>query len=371
MSRVGQVDKDELTEQLDLEYWLDRESIAHRISRGSSGMQANIKECPSCGDSRWRTYINVETGLGNCFVCNETFNKLKFVHLSLGHDPDNRKHWGETFRHARECLVEQGWRPKRTVQTAVEHEKATLPDSIPLPTPDGYNLKYLEDRGVSGEIAKYFHLRYCQAGKWWFTREDGKRGWQDFNERVIIPVYDLDGTFKTFQGRDLTGLAGDKKYLFPKGLPGTGRYLLNGQSAIRAKRICIGEGGFDVFAMKIAFDGEVALRDVVPVGSFGKHLSSGDPNSDDQVSRLRQLVKDGLEEIVIMWDGEWKALLAACEAAKILRRLSVVVRIALLPADRDPNEVTADVVRRAFWEAVPYTTTQHIKWKLKNPFAGA
>lgn len=363
----SRVDKDEIVEQLDLEYWFDRESIAHQMSRGRSGMQINVRECPACGDTRYRVYLNAETGIGNCFVCNETFNKLKFIHLHLGLDPEDKRSWRQTFEHAAETMRDQGWRPKQTAQVAVEEEKAELPDSIELPTKDGRNLKYLEDRGITGEIAKYFHLRFCIAGKWWFTNEEGQRRFQRFDQRVLIPVYDLDGTFKTFQGRDISGTS-DRKYLFPSGLPGTGRYLLNGQSVQRAKRVVMGEGAFDVFALKLAMDEEVSLRDVVAVGSFGKHLGFGAADGNDQLSRFRELKKQGLEEVTIMWDGEHKALLAACDACKLLRQVDLKAKIALLPADRDPNEVTADVVRRAFWEAVPYSQAQHIKWMMKNPF---
>lgn len=365
------VEKEEIVEHLDLEYWLDRESIAYKLGRGSSGMQLNLRECPHCGDGRWRVYLNADTGLGNCFVCNETYNKLKFIHLYLGHDVEDRASWRNTFEHATECITEQGWRPKKMTQVAVAYEKAVFPKSIELPTPEGCNLKYLEDRGIGGDLAKYFHLRFCERGWWKFTKEDGSDGFQQFGGRVIIPVYDLDGEFVTFQGRDVTGENSDQKYLFPKGLPGTGRYLLNGQSVQRAKRVVMGEGGFDVMALKKAFDEEVALRDVVPVGSFGKHLSFGATDGNDQLSRFRTLKSQGLEEVTIMWDGEHKALLAACEACKLLLRLGLKVYIALLPADRDPNEVTADVCRRAFWERVPYSTTQHIKWMLQSPFKAA
>lgn len=367
----ARVDKEELVETLDLEYWMDRESIAHKLGRGSSGMQINVKDCPACGDSRWRVYLNAESGIGNCFVCNEGFNKLKFIHLYLGHDPEDRKSWRSTFEHATECIKEQGWKPKRTMQVAVAYEKAKFPNSIELPTPDGCNLQYLEDRGINGELAKYFHLRFCEKGWWKFKKDDGSDGFQKFDGRVIIPVYDLDGEFVTFQGRDVTGLANDKKYLFPSGLPGTGRYLLNGQSVQRAKRVVVGEGGFDVFALKKAFDEEVELRDVVPVGTFGKHLSFGHADGDDQLSRFRTLKKQGLEEATFMWDGEHKALLAACEACKLLLRVGIKPFIALLPADRDPNEVTGDVCRRAFWERVPYSQAQHVKWMLQNPFKTA
>lgn len=356
---------DEL-EELDLEFWFERESRPFKLSRGSSGMQINAQECPACGDRRYRTYLNAETGVGNCFVCNERFNKGTFIVRSLGLDPDNRLDWGAAFKHIREVLVDQGWRPKRMSAVAVEHGEVKLPRSFPLPTPEGHNLQYLEDRGVTADYAKYFGLRVSTIGQWRFKNDDGTDGSQNFSNRLIIPVYDLDGTLKTFQGRDLTGES-DRKYLFPKGLPGTGRYLLNGQNAHHAKRICVGEGFFDVAAIKIAMDQDVSLRDVVAVGSFGKHLSFGQKDGDDQLSRLIALKREGLEEVTMMWDGEWKALIAALDAAEQIARVGLRARIATLPADRDPNEVTGDVVRAAFLGARPFSKLLAVEWRLRNP----
>lgn len=363
----------EFLDEFDLEYWFERESRAHKVGRGSSGMQINCQECPNpdCGDRRWRTYLNLETGLGNCFVCNMTYNKAKFVHLALGHDLESRSDWSATYKHMREVMTERGWRPRRKTEVAVDTTKLKLPDSFALPTKDGRNLVYLEHRGIDNELTKYFHLRYCESGWHNFTKEDGSTGGQKFDGRVIIPVFDLDGELKTFQGRDVTGTAGDKKYLFPKGLPGTGRYLLNGQSALRARRVCMGEGGFDVMAIKKAFDEAPDLRSVVPVGSFGKHLSYGSVDGDDQLGRFRQLKAHGLEEVTIMWDGEWKALISALDAADLLSKLHLKVRIAILPQGRDPNEITAEAVRRAFWSARPYDKRISVLWRLRNPYLAA
>jgi DNA primase len=267
-----------------------------------------------------------------------------------------------------EVLSEQGWRPRRTTTAAVEYtDDIKLPTSFALPTKDGQNLVYLEKRGVNGDLAKYFHLRMCLYGWWNFTKDDDSSSGQSFDDRLIIPVFDLNGELKTFQGRDITGES-DKKYLFPKGLPGTGRYLFNGQNAMRCKRVCLGEGAFDVIAIKKAFDEEVTLRDVMPVGSFGKHLSYGSLEGDDQLGRFIQLKSLGLEEVTIMWDGEVKALIAALDAAKILRGVGLRARIATLPFDRDPNEVLPEVVREVFWNAHIYTASLDLKWRLKNPY---
>jgi DNA primase len=353
--------QDEIFEMLDLEEWCETESLSFKKSMGSSGMQLHLSECPSCGDRRGRVYLNAETGLGNCFVCNEGFNKAKFIKMTTGLS------WVETMRHARDFVKDQGWRPKKTHTTDVSFEDVKLPISFPLPTGKGENLIYLEKRGITGDLCKYFHLRFCVEGWWNFIDEEGFRSGQKFDQRVIIPVFDLDGTLKTFQGRDVTGEA-KNKYLFPKLLPGTGKYLYNGQNAQGASRAVLGEGAFDVIAIKKAFDNDVELRDVLPIGSFGKHLSYGSMDGDDQLGRFLQLQQKGLREITIMWDGEHKALIAAIEACEKLKGIGLVCKIALLPQDKDPNEVSPQIVCEAFRHAQVYTRQLGMRWRLRSPY---
>lgn len=362
---MAHVDKAEISAELDMEFFFERESLAYRMGRGASGMQINAKNCPACGSHKWRVYINADSGLGNCFVCNTTFNKLSFIHAHFGHC-DNQ--WRDTFEACREVLKEQGWRPKRTVTAAVDPGTVKLPYSYPLPMPSGENLAYLEQRGFDGDLVKYFHLRWCEFGWWDAVGDDGKKWQQRFDDRVIVPVYDLDGTLVTFQGRDITGKA-DKKYLFPLGLPGTGRFLLNGQNVMLTKEVAMAEGIFDVMALKLAFDEEVGLRHVVPVGSFGKHLSYGSGDGNDQLARFIKLKDMGVQIVTIMWDGEEKALIAALNAAKLLTGIGLKVKIALLPPGKDPNEILPEVARRAYWEARPYTAKLDVQWRLRNPYS--
>ncbi|SOC90130.1 hypothetical protein SAMN05216358_0154 [Rhizobium sp. AN5] len=365
---MARVEYDQIQEELDMEFLLDRESISYRETRGTSGIQLNIKTCPhpSCRDERWRTYFGIDNGKGNCFVCGNSFNKLQYVNYQFDHG-DN---WRATFETCEEILRDQGYKPKRKAMVAVDHSQVTLPVSDPLPLADGSNLAYLEQRGFDGEIAKYFELRWCQFGWWKFKDADGVTQTQNFGNRIIIPVFDLDGSLKTFQGRDLTGTS-NKKYLFPMELPGTGRYLLNGHNAVATDHVVMGEGAFDVAAIKVAFDADPDLRHIVPVGSFGKHLSYGASDGDDQLGRFIQLKARGVTTVTIMWDGEVKALLAALDAAKILTGIGLKVRVALLPFEKDPNEVTGDVVRRAFYAAELWTPKLDIRWRLKNPYAAA
>ncbi|MBP2498425.1 DNA primase [Methylobacterium sp. PvP062] len=363
-------DFQELSEELDLEQWFDREGLAYKgPTRGSSGMQINVKDCPQdhCRDGRYRVYLNAESGIGNCFVCETRFNKLSFVNAFLHGDKDAKK-WGETLKHVKAACVEQGWRPKRTITAAVEvPDEIKLPDSFALPTADGQNLKYLESRGIGVELAAYFRLRYCDSGWWNWTKDDGSRGGQKWEQRLLIPVYDLDGKLVTFQGRDIIGDQ-DAKYLFPPALPGTGRFLYNGHNAVRARRIAMGEGAFDVFSLKAAIDGESELRDIVPVGSFGKHLSTGDLEGRDQLGQLLVLKGYGLQEVIICWDGTPDALAAAVKAAESIRKIGLKARIALLPLDQDPNEAKPEVVRKALWQAQEYSPRLAVEWRLRNPY---
>lgn len=361
---MSHVSSAELSDALDLEFFLDRESLSFRSSRGRSGEQLNLMTCVDCGNDQHRVYLNAETGLGNCFVCGQTFSKLKFIHLYLGHTDGM---WGKTFNYLKEVLKDQGWRPKRVTPVAVDETNVVLPLSVALPTKDGQTLAYLRDRGIDDDLTRYFSLRYCQTGWWNFEKPDGGKGGQQFGERVIIPVYDLEGELVTFQGRDITGTA-EKKYLFPMGLPGTGRFLYNGQNAVKMKRVVVGEGAFDVYGLKIAIDQAVDLRDIVPVGSFGKNLSYGDVNGADQLGAFLKLKNWGLEEVILCWDGEERALVAALDAAKLLVGIGLKVRIALMPAGKDPNEVSALVTQTAIRQSHRFTPTLDMQWRLRNPY---
>lgn len=338
----------EITEIIDMEYYLDREGVDYTVTHGSSGVQLNVRECPICGSTESKVYLNADTGLGNCFAGRhppgENFSLWNFAKALHGFE-NNR----DVFTHLKDIAVEIGWRARKTVSVDVDVEKPDLaiPDSYELPV-NGKNLKYLIERGIDSEMAKYFHLRYCVKG-WFKYMFDGQEKYQCYHSRVIVPIFDIDGGLVSFQGRDVTDKS-DKKYLFPPGFSATGEFLYNAHNAVRAKRVAVGEGVFDVMAIKIALDDDVALRDVVPVGTFGKHLSHGN-DGKDQLSKFLALKRDGLEEVTFIWDGEVLALKAAVNAGILLKGIGLTVRIAQLPDDKDPNEVPPGVLREAYWGA--------------------
>lgn len=343
----------ELIERLDMESFLDYVGADYKHSVGRSGPQLHLRECPSCGGADWKVYMSEQTGLGSCFHggCElGKFNKWAFVKAHLG-NPSNR----EVFEFIKQVSIHLGWRPKRkAVATEIETPELKLPESIPLPDINGDLPVYLTQRGVTADLCTYFQLRYCHEGYFWYT-ENGKKRRQDYSNRIIIPIFDMHGELACFQGRDITGEA-SPKYQFPPQLASAGSFLFNGHNAWGAKRLVIGEGAFDVLSIRAALDEEVTTRDVAAVGTFGMHLSAG-TDGNSQVQKLVELRRDGLEEVTFMWDGEKKAIKAALEQATLINRLGFKVRVALLPHDKDPNDVPASVVRECFNTAADPMTT--------------
>lgn len=342
----------ELLDELDMESWLDHEGVAYKRNRGTRGMQANIRECPACGNSKWKVYFGLETGLGNCFVCDVKFTKWKFIAAHLGANNADVAAYIETY------MRTQGWKPKVASTAPVLVSTLRMPESLPLPI-NGRNLKYLENRNVTGELARYFHLRYCHTGRFDYTNPEGRPAFQDYSRRIVIPIFDADGALASFQGRDITGES-DRRYLFPPGFAATGSILYNAQNAAEAQTLVVGEGVFDCIAIKAALDADHELRDHCAVASFGKKLGI------EQMDKLRLMQEKGkLKVVIFMWDAEQEALDAAVDAAISCKARGLITKIAVLPPGRDPNEVAPSVVLEAIAKAIVINPLSAITMKLK------
>lgn len=358
MSTISDLD------DLDIAGWLEWMGIDYRRTTGSHGVQLNLRECPVCGNSKWKVYLNEETGLGNCFHgdCETKFNKYKFIKATL-----HTKSFKTVMQNIDDYLEVSGWKPKKPVEKQQgnpfdDHKTFNMPDFIPLPV-NGRNLKYLVNRGITNEATEYFRLGFCKKGYFQYKKPDGNLGYRDFSMRVIIPIYDVEGNLASFQGRDITGEA-KQKYLFPAGVKSTGALFFNGHNARGARSIVINEGVFDVIAVWQAFRESSAMNDIIPVGSFGKHISGG--GGESQIAYLLKLKELGLETITMMWDGEATAIHDAISAGLNLQKYGFVVRIALLPG-KDPNELPPQIVRDVYWKAEVLTQALATKLLLKYP----
>lgn len=362
----------ELSEELDFEQWLDSEGITYRRGSVSSrGRELNIKECPHCGSAGWKLYFNVTTGLGKCFAGDHPedvqFNKLTFMKSHLGCN------WTQLKQAIKDELRQQGWKPKTTEEETLESKRElvsdlTLPFHYMLPI-EGQLPTYLVERNVGVDLTTYFDLRYCVNGQHVYLDYVTKKPkMQCFDMRILIPVYSLDGEMKTFQGRDVTGVA-EKRYLFPNGLPASGKFLYNGHNAIGKKTVVVCEGVFDVIGAKRALATEMSIRELVePVGTFGMHLSGNVRGEDeDQLGAFLELKKQGLETVVMMWDSEKQAIHNTFGAARRLISIGLKVRIACLGEEGlDPGSATNEQIIRAFYRAKQYTKALEMMAMLKG-----
>ena len=352
MRRDNDNELQEALDMLDMGDFFDHEGIEFKEKTGSSGDQYNLHYCPGCGDSKWRVWMNQETGLGNCFHgdCHvKTFNKYSFIREHLNNPPAK-----DVVAYIKRVSADMGWRPKRKSATASTKTVTVLKESdlptgcIHLPDVNGNNLAYLEERGINAKLAKEFRLMYCENGSFFYENPIREREEQYYGKRVIIPVFDLHGQMVTFQGRDILGKS-PRKYLFPPGLPSSGKYLYGGHLVIGKSELAVGEGVFDAIALTAAFREDENLSEVGAVATFGMHLS--DDGADGQVSYFMALKRLGLKRVTFFWDSERRAIKMAMEAAEKLSRLGLTARVAILPTGQDPNESSSDQIIHSYYNA--------------------
>lgn len=337
--------------KIDVATYLDAQGLDYTESYGTRGLQLNLSECPVCGGGGRKTYINAETGLGNCFhgACGFKFNRFKLVRVVSGLSGR------ELDEHIRSTGQEQGWMPRKERRTIIKADLKLPGKLLELPVNGTGNIAYLAQRGIRASTAGWFHLSYC-TGWWSYMSSDAGERWMKFSERVIIPVLDLDGKLVSFQGRDITGEQ-EPKYLFPVGYAVAGGHIYNGNNFEDGQHshLVIGEGAFDAWSIHQALDGVPSCEAMLAGATFGMHLSEG---PGGQVEKLMLLQARGLRTITMMWDSERKALTLAIKEGLKLAGLGFTVRIASLPAGADPNQLASgertppELVRQAIFRAV-------------------
>lgn len=206
-------------------------------------------------------------------------------------------------------------------------------------------LRYLRDRGVTGESIRTFKLGYAPQG-WRSLLEaaskaglkadellkagvaaesrDGANLYDYFRNRIIFPIFDLQGRVVGFSGRSLDG--SEPKYINTPETPlfHKGKLLYNLHLAKdhirRSRRAVLVEGYMDVI---IPY--QFGVRNVV--------ASSGTSLSEDQAALLKRYA----DEVIIVYDGDEAGINAAARGLTLLLKEGLRVRVALLPEGMDPD----------------------------------
>lgn len=219
---------------------------------------------------------------------------------------------------------------------------------------------YMHKRGFTEETIKHFQIGYAPKAWDFLTRflekrqfplhimekagllikaDDGKRYFDRFRDRVIFPIWNHQGQVIGFGGRLLGD--GHPKYLnspetklFQKG-----KQLYNFHHARKNIR---------KMQKALLFEGYADVLSAHQVGIQYAVATLGTSLSEEQARVIRR----NAEQVYICFDGDQAGLDAAMRNADILIEHGCIVKIALIPDDRDPDEFIQEHGSQAFEQQV-------------------
>lgn len=320
--------------------------------------------CPFHGEKSPSFHVNRERGMYKCFGCGVGGDCFKFI----------QQKEGLSFNEAGELLARRvGLEWVRKGETAEKRsQREQLYDLCALAerffrqsleaSPEVK--RYLLGRGLQEETIELFHLGYAPPGYEaltnWLKRnkvsiEDavvadvlmmGEYGPRDrFVDRLIFPIFDLEGRPIAFGGRTLKP-DGVPKYLNSKETPifHKGRTLYGLHLAKRA----IPEAGFVV-----AVEGYMDLIALHQAGVSNSIASLGTAMTDAHVAVLKRYSR----ELVVCYDGDSAGMRAAERNSSMFEVAECDVRVASLPKGEDPDTYIsthgADAFRALLHRAEP------------------
>lgn len=165
-------------------------------------------DCPACsaeagkpnGDGKGNLEINYHRSIFRCWACHDV-NGMHGVIMKL-----LKKY--ATPKNIRDYLLVK---PDADTITRLEKEEiiVTLPDGFKLLSECthkdyryGEAMYYLDNRGITPEIIKYFNIGYTTSG--------------DYFNRIVIPSYDTYGELNYFVARWFSNQYNKLKYVNPK-----------------------------------------------------------------------------------------------------------------------------------------------------------
>ena len=317
-------------------------------------------KCPFHGSGEERTAsfkVYEETGTYHCFGCKESGNAIHFL----------RKHDGLDFLEAVETLATQAGMEIPKQEATVDTSNATKINNRAskvfyeqLKSDQGKKtIKYLKERGISGETAKFFQLGYSTNKKpslydnlkkefneldldesGLFGKNDDGGHYDRFRDRLMFPIRNIKGECIAFGGRLLSDKKDQAKYLnSPETKTYKKKYELYGLYEIREinkrpESIFLVEGYMDVIGLF-----QHGIKNAV--------ASSGTAFTQEQLRKILSYTNT----IYIVFDGDeagYKASWRAVENALSLLREDTRISFIFLEPDEDPDSYVSSNGKDAF-----------------------
>ncbi len=317
-------------------------------------------KCPFHGSGEERTAsfkVYEETGTYHCFGCKESGNAIHFL----------RKHDGLDFLEAVETLATQVGMEIPKQKAPVDTSNATNINNRAsqvfyeqLKSDQGKKtIKYLKERGISGETAKFFQLGYSSNKKptlyenlknefkeidldesGLFGKNDDGEYYDRFRDRLMFPIRNIKGECIAFGGRLLSDKKDQAKYLnSPETKTYKKKYELYGLYEIREinkrpESIFLVEGYMDVIGLF-----QHGIKNAV--------ASSGTAFTQEQLRKILSYTNT----IYIVFDGDeagYKASWRAVENALPLLREDTRISFIFLEPNEDPDSYVSSNGKDAF-----------------------
>ena len=333
--------------------------IGRRINLERKG-GAYWAKCPFHGSGEERTAsfkVYEETGTFHCFGCKESGNAIHFL----------RKHDGLDFMEAIEQLATQAGMEVPKYESPIDTTNATEINNSAsdvfydqLKSEKGKKaVEYLKNRGISGEVAKFFSLGYSTNSKpnlyeklsskfdisdldesGLFGKNDSGESYDRFRDRLMFPIKNIKGECIAFGGRLIDDKKDQAKYLnSPETKTYKKKYELYGlyetrQINKRPESIFLVEGYMDVIGLF-----QSGIKNAV--------ASSGTAFTQEQFRKILGYTNS----IFIVFDGDeagQKASWRAVENALPLIREDTRINFIFLKSGEDPDSYVTKNGKEAF-----------------------
>ena len=366
---------------------LERISIEQIISRYVSLKQQGQNYtglCPFHGEKTPSFSVNPSKGLFYCFGCGAGGNVFTFIMKAENY----------TFVEAAEFLASQAGillADNKLISKADKGKNLFLKEInalaqkyyhyLLLESPKGKKaLEYLEKRGISSDTIKEFGIGYSLDGRDSLINFMKKRnvqpstlekvglvstgsgnnsGYYDrFRQRIIFPIYDLNGLVIGFGGRIIDDTLKAPKYLnspetevFQKSKFLYGMNIAKNE--IRKKDLAILVEGY----MDVIVAHQNGIKNTV--ASLGTAFTTG------HADLLKKMLKIDNRNVVIAYDADEAGQKATLKGLSILNESGCKVKILTLPDKSDPDDYIRKHGSEKFLDSVENQSIPLIDYKLK------
>lgn len=301
--------------------------------------------CPFHAEKSPSFMVSPDKGSWHCFGCNEGGDALSFL----------MKIDGSTFPEALEKLAQRAGivLPTHNIMQRGDREAylnelfMTRAEQL-LQSNEGAKARlYLNERQVPIEVQEQFHLGYVSEDnigwvKWFGLKNIGvdqlvkaglatktqKGVWMRFRGRLLFPFVETNGRVIGFTARALSAKDPLPKYI---NSPQTDLYKKNSfLYGLHAARTSIRRKDYSVVV-----EGQMDLLASVKAGVPNAIAVSGTALTEQHLDRLKKLSNN----IIYAFDSDGAGSDAARRSIHLAEEMGMSVRLAILPAGKDPDEL--------------------------------